>query len=82
MEVVKGLETRWEDLAGKLVVQYKKIAATKILYHDDIQRMEEVVKEYVGYKPNRSWGHFARALQLLGLQQQAEVVTTKYVRGI
>ena len=82
MEVVKGLETRWKDLAGELYVRGKKITEIKNGYHDEIRRMEEVMKEYVRYKPNHSWGHFASALQRIGLQQQSVAVTDKYVRGI
>ena len=82
MEVVKGLETWWKDLAGELCVQDKKITEIKNGYHDEIQRMEEVMKEYVRYKPNHSWDHFAWALQGMGLSQKADAVTAKYVRGI
>ena len=82
MEVVKGLETRWEDLAGKLMVRDQKITEIKTTYHDDIRRMEEVMKEYMRYYPTRSWGHFAGALQWMRLHQQAAIVIAKYVRGI
>ena len=82
MEVVKGRERRWEDLAGKLVVRYTKITEIKAGYHDEIRRMEEVIKEYVRYIPNHSWDHFARVLQSMGLHQLGDAVTDKYVRGI
>ena len=82
MEVVKGLETRWKDLAGELRVRYTKRTEIKNSYHDEVRRMEEVMKEYVRYKPTRSWDHFARALQQMGLPQKADAVIAKYMRGI
>ena len=82
MEVVKGLERRWEDLADKLRVQYEKRAEIKTAYHNDVQRMEAVVDHYVRYYPLRSWGRVARALQVMGLYQLSDVVTAKYIRGI
>ena len=82
MEVVKGLERWWEDLAGKLMVRYEKITEIKATYHDDFQRMEEVVKEYVRYKPDRSWEGVATALQMVRLYQLVDAVIAKHVRGI
>ena len=78
MEVVKGLETRWKDLAGKLYVRDKKITEIENGYHDEIRRMEE----YVRYYPLRSWDGVASALRRMGLHQQGDVVIAKYVRGI
>ena len=82
MEVVKGLERRWEDLAIKLFVRGKKITEIKRTDHNDIQRMEAVVDDYVRYYPTRSWGSVARALREMGLHQLGDVVTVKYIRGI
>ena len=82
MEVVKGLERRWKDLADKLRVRYKKRAEIKTTYHNDVHRIEAVVDDYVRYKPDRSWGDVARALQEMGLPQKADAITAKCVRGI
>ena len=82
MEVVQGVEGRWEDLANELIVRDEKRAEIKTLHHTDVISMEEVVKEYVKYTPHHSWRHVASALQEMGLHQQADTVTTKYIRGI
>ena len=81
MEVVKGVERRWWDLATNLEVRYQKAENIQSLVHSDIQGMEAVLKEYVNYHPLRTWGNVAEALQLMGLHQQADDVTNKYVRG-
>ena len=82
MEVVPGVERRWKDLADKLVVRYGKREEIKTLHRTDVVSMEKVLKEYVRYKPNHSWWEVASALQEMGLHQQADIVTTKYIRGI
>ena len=82
MEVVKGQETRWEGLAFVLMVQYKRITEIETTYHNDVQRMEAVVDDYVRYYPLRSWGDVAGALQDMELHQLSDVVTAKYIRGI
>ena len=82
MEVVKGQERRWKDLAGKLGVRREKIAEIKRTDHNDIQRMEAVMDDYVRYYPLRSWDRVASALQRMGLHQLGDVVTAKYIRGI
>jgi len=82
MEVVQGVERRWEDLANNLWVRYKKKEEIKTLHLSDVVSMEEVVKDYVKYRPDRSWVDVASALQEIGLHQQADTVTTKYIRGI
>ena len=82
MEVVKGQERRWVDLVLKLGVRYEKTAEIKRTYHNDIQRMEAVVDDYVRYYPRRSWDRVASTLREMGLHQQGDVVIAKYVRGI
>ena len=82
MEVVKGQERRWEDLAIELLVRREKRAEIKTTYHNDVQRMEAVVDHYVRYFPLRSWDHIASALQGMRLYQLSDVVIAKYVRGI
>ena len=84
MEVVKGLERQWEDLAGggKLYVPNKKIEEIKSTDHNDIQMMEAVVDHFVRYCPTRSWDRVASTLREMGLHQQGDVVISKYIRGI
>jgi len=82
MKVLQGVERRWKDLEDKLIVRYKKRTEIRSLHLSNVVSMEEVVKEYVRSTPNHSWGHVARALQEMGLHQQADTVTTKYIRGI
>ena len=82
MEVVQGVERRWEDLADKLYVQDKKIREIKTLHHAHDDVMEELIMEYVRYTPDHSWERVAKALQWMGLHQQADAVTTKYIQGI
>ena len=82
MEVVKGQERRWEALASELVVRREKIVEIESTDHNDIQRMEAVVDDYVRYHPGRSWGHVASALQRMGLLQRVDVVTAKCIPGI
>ena len=82
MEVVKGQERRWENLAATLMVRNKKRAEIERTNHNDIQRMEAVVDHYVRYHPLRSWDSVVRELQVIGLYQLSDVVTAKYIRGI
>ena len=81
MEVVKGVESRWNDLADELVVRSKK-SEIKALCHNDTDRMEAVANEYVRYFPTHTWGGIACALKKMELQQQANFITTKYIQGI
>ena len=82
MEVVRGLEDRWEDLWDKLAVRYSLREAIEHLYRSDHQRMEALINHYVRHYPFRSWKEVASALENMELPQLAEVVTTKYVRGM
>ena len=45
------------------------------------QRIEQLIKFYIRYYPTPSWQRIASALQEMGLDDVADVVTTKYVRG-
>jgi len=76
------VERWWEDLARTLFVRPTKISEIRSFHLTHVVSMEEVVKEYVKYTPNHSWGGVARALQRMGLHQQADTVTTKYIQGI
>ena len=82
MEVVQGVERLWKDLAHKLFVRAKMIREMKTLHHSHDDMMDELIKEYIRYTPNHSWENVARALQRMGLHQQADTVTTKYIQGI
>ena len=82
MEVLQGVERQWEDLADKLNVRLEKRIEIRTLHLSDVVSMEEVVKEYVKYTPDHSWWEVACALQRMGLDQQADTVTTKYIQGI
>ena len=81
MEVVRGVEDHWRDL-GMYLVPYSEIEKIQRLYPSDCQRMEALINHYVRHKPTRSWKEVASALERMQLPQLAEVVTTKYVRGM
>ena len=82
MEVVQGVEGWWKQLAARLGVRRVKMAEIETVHLSDMMSMEEVVKDYVKYKPDHSWADIARALQMMGLHQQADTVTTQYIQGI
>ena len=44
-------------------------------------QMEVLFKFYIRYYPTPSWQHIASALRKIELDDVADVVTTKYVRG-
>ena len=82
MEVVRGVEDRWEDLGRKLGVRYSWRWEIRCLYQSDHQRMEALINHYVRHHPLRSWKGVASALEDTELRRLAKVVTTKYVRGM
>ena len=86
MEVVRGVEHRWEDLGRSLHFPYgvrdSEIHKIQRLYQSDHQKLEALINHYVGHHPLRSWKEVAWALERMELPQLAEVVTTKYVRGM
>ena len=82
MEVMRGVEGRWEELGKKIRVRYSEMQKIPHLYQSDHQKMEAIIKHYVRYHPSRSWKQVADALEEMELPQLAEVVTTKYVRGM
>ena len=81
MEVVRGMEGRWKDL-GMNLVRYSEIQEIRRLYRSDHQKMEALINHYVRHYPTRSWMRVASALKAIELPQLAEVVITKYVRGM
>ena len=89
MEVVRGVEGRWKDLSSNLCSEVisrgvRRSEMDKIwhLYQSDHQKMEAIIKHYVRYYPFHSWKDVSSALVEMNLPQLAEVVTTKYVRGM
>ena len=82
MEVVRGVESRWEDLSEELGMRYSERQKLRRLYQSDHQRMEALINHYVRHNPTCSWKEVASALEGMQLPQLAEVVTTKYVRGM
>ena len=82
MEVVRGVEGRWEDLSDKLFVRRSERENIQRLYQSDHQKMEAIIKHYVKYYPSRSWKDVSSTLERMKLPQLAEVVNTKYVRGM
>ena len=82
MEVVRGVESCWKDLSDKLGVRSSEDQNIQQLYHSDRQKMEALVNHYVKHYPTHSWNKVADALEKMQLPQLAEVVTTKYVRGM
>ena len=89
MEAVRGVESRWEDLGSNLCsevilrgVRSSEMQKIQRLYQSDHQRLEALVKHYVKHCPFRSWKDVSSALERSNLPQLAEVVNTKYVRGM
>ena len=82
MEVVKGVEHHWEDLGMMLGVPRSKREEISGLYHSGHQRMQALADHYTIHHPTRSWNKVATALQEVELHQQADEVTTKYVKGM
>ena len=82
MEVVRGVESHWIDLGSQLDMQVSEIQKIHRLYQNDRQKMEAIVKHYVKHNPPHSWKAVSSALERMELPQLAELVTTKYVRGM
>ena len=81
LSVLSGLEERWEKLGKKLDVWLSKRNEIRRLHHTSTQQMEALLTFYVRYHYAPSWQHIASALQQMGQDDMADVVTTKYVRG-
>ena len=65
---------------GWLVLQ-SKMDEIRQHHRGSTNQMEALLKVYIRYHPTPSWQHIASALQRMGLDDVADVVTTKYVRG-
>ena len=82
MEVVRVVESRWEDLGDKFVLRYSERQKIRHLYQSDHLKMDALIKHYVQQYPFHSWKEVYGALERMNLPQLAEVVNTKYVRGM
>ena len=86
MEVVKAVEHHWKDLGCKLGLRTEErqlIGEVLIgVGGEEIHGMADVVEEYVRHYPTPSWKQFGTVLQRMELDQLADEVTTKYVRGM
>ena len=81
LSVLRGVEERWEELGGNLAVGESKMNEMKRLHQSSHQRLGALINFYIRYYHAPSWQRIASALQRMGLQDLADVVTTKYVRG-
>ena len=85
LSVLSGVEERWEELCEELLVVpsvwRSKRNEIRQLYHSSTDRIGALINFYIAYDPTPSWQLIASALQKMGLQDLADVVTTKYVRG-
>ena len=85
LSVLSGVEERWEELGEELLVVSSvwrsKRDEIRRLYHTSTDCIGALSNFYIRYYYAPSWQHIASALQEMGLQDLADVVTTKYVRG-
>ena len=81
LSVLSGVEERWEKLGGNLAVGESKMNEIRQHHWSNTDRMEALTTFIIRYFPTPSWQRIASALQDIGLQDLADVVTTKYVRG-
>ena len=79
MGAVKQAEHRWEDLGCELGV-YAYLSEN--VQTSDFQGMADVVDAYVRHYPVPSWKEVAIVLQDMKLDDLANEVTAKYVRGM
>ena len=81
LSVLSGMEERWEELGERLGVRRSKIDEIRQHHWSSTDRMEALTTFIIRYHFAPSWQHIASALQEMGLQDLADVVTTKYIRG-
>ena len=81
LSVLSGVEERWEELGERLAVWRSKMNEIRQHHQSSTDRMEAVTIFYIRYYHAPSWQRIASALLKMGLQDLADVVTTKYVRG-
>ena len=82
MEVVKGVEHRWDELSRGLGMPLSERDEIEYLYHSDHHRMQALADHYTTHHPTPSWKAITGALLEEGLLKQADEVTTKYVKGM
>ena len=85
LSVLSGVEERWEELGEELLVSPRvwqsKRGEIRQLYHTSTDRIGAVTIFYIRYHYASSWQQISSVLNRMGLQDLADVVTTKYVRG-
>ena len=81
MEVMKEVEDRWEDLCLELRMRRSKRDEIRSLYQSHHHKMEAVVDYYVRYHPTPSWKEVTGALRWKDLDEQADKITAKYIKG-
>ena len=81
LTVLSGLEEQWEELGKKLEVEESKRDEIRQYHRGSTNQMEVLLKFYIRYHYAPSWQDIASALQEMRLDDMADVVTTKYVRG-
>ena len=81
LSVLSGVEERWEELGRKLDVGWSKMNEIRQHHRSNTDRMEALTTFISRYHHAPSWQEIASALQEIGLQDLADVVTTKCVRG-
>ena len=81
LSVLSGVEECWEELGEKLLVWLSKRNEIKRVHQSSHRRMGALSNFFIRYYHTPSWQRIVSALQWMGLQDLADVVTTKYVRG-
>ena len=81
LSVLRGVVERWEELGRNLAVGQSKRNEIRQHHWSNTDRMEALTTFFIRYYPIPSWQRIASALQWMGLQDLADVVTTKYVGG-
>ena len=81
LSVLRGVEERWEELGDNLGVGQSKRDEIRRNHLSSHQRLRALINFYITYDPTPSWQEISSVLQRMGLQDLADVVTTKYVRG-
>ena len=82
MEVVKEVEHHWEDMGSDLGLLSLFDGSLIGVDGKQIYGMAAVVDEYVRCYPTPSWKQVASTLQGMELDELADEVITKYVRGM
>ena len=81
LSVLSGVEERWEELGEKLGVWQSKRNEIRQHHQTSTDRIAAVINFFIRYYHAPSWQRIASALQRMGLNDLADMVTTKYVRG-